>query len=397
VKKINLIVFSENVLGGIQTFYLNLLSNLNKDVFNINWILINHKSEKRAKAPEFSLSNKKANYDGNCSNWRRALQISKNIPKGKGLIVANREFELESLYLYPQKNKNIIHIVHDDYYLQFALKYEKIVSAFVAHNTFVFDELVRILPSNRKLDIYFLPYGIRLSPWQRKENLASTLTVAFIARLDQAKGIHELCKIDDIFLQKSIKINWLVIGDGPEKNNFLETIKSRKNFEYYLAKDDLDIFSRIKNCDIYILPSTRDGTPVSLLESMSCGLVPLVYEFNPGIRKIITYDIGYVIETGNFVSLANSIEVLDKNRIELENKSNLCLAKVQSSFNIQDRVKDYEELFLRVYNLPNRVYDAPPHDSIFDSPFVPNSLYHLILKLKNKMNIIISSYKNSEL
>jgi glycosyltransferase involved in cell wall biosynthesis len=390
-----LIAFSENVIGGIQTFYFNLLSSIHAGDFEVKWFLLDHSFENRAKSLGFPIKNYKILYSNSIGRWRRAKQINRFVSNKEGLILANREYELDSLALFPPKNKTIFHIVHDDYYFQFAIKYSEIIDVYISHNTFIFEELCKLLPE-RVNDIYFIPYGIRLSPFQRQNNYTRKLQLAFIARFDTSKGIHELCKIDDILKDNNVLVDWVIIGDGPQKEAFLKDIKDRNNFKHLIAVDDLDIFKNIQNCDVFILPSELDGTPVSLLESMSVGLVPIIYEFNKGIKNVVTEKIGYVVEIGNFSGIAEIIINLNTNRPLLEERSLCALDSVRRNYNRDDRSQEYFTLF-KEYSLHRKIkkYVPPLPNSILENPLIPQlfvNFYALMIRLlkKFRMNIIIN-------
>lgn len=380
-----LTVFSENVLGGIQTFYLNLLSQPNNSYSNVQWLLLNHCDESRAKAPNFSIRHSIVPYCNKYGRWRKANKLIKYIEKGDGLILVNREFELDALSVYPQKNKTVCHIVHDDYYLQFAVKYEKVIDFYIAHNSFIYKELTRLLP-HRIGNIHFLPFGIHLSQVTRTANNSRNLKAAFIARLAVDKGIHELVKIDALLQQQQCNIDWLVIGDGPEKNLFLSSIEKRENFKHKICKDDKEIFSLIKECDIFVLPSLRDGTPVALLESMSVGLVPIIYNFNDGIKDVVRPEIGFVGNKGNILEIVNSILELHNNRLLLEEMSVNAKNLASNNFNVVKRASAYYDLFEYYKGYKYDVsFSGEKPIKLLDNVWVPELFATFVKKVQNRL------------
>lgn len=375
--KPELIAFSENVLGGIQTYYLNLLTNCD-ETFQVNWLLLNHSGEIRAKAPLYSLENTKINYNVNYGRWRRAKQISKYLTKRPGIVLANREFELDCLALYPCKSKTIYHIVHDEYYIQFAIRYCEIIDIYIAHNSFIFKQLIAMLPEREK-DIVFLPFGVRLSPFHRQSNLDRKLTLVFIARLDKSKGILDLPLIDDILLKNKVEVNWTIIGDGTEKENFLNLIKDKKNFKCIVAKDDLEIFKEAQFGDIFILPSLHDGTPVALLESMSAGLVPIIYNFNDGIKDVVTEEVGYIVDKGDVNAFSNRILFLNSNREILEEKSINAIKSAEKNYDVKNRAREYYSFFKNFEKHKKPHNYTPEKPSFRENPFIPQFFINYII------------------
>jgi glycosyltransferase involved in cell wall biosynthesis len=380
--KPKIIAYSENVLGGIQNFYVNLLSHQSDSFFEVDWFLINHCNELRTVAPKYKIQSKIVNYCLKDGQWRRARKLIEIIGDAPGIILANREYELDALYLFPVKNKTVCHIVHDDYYLQFALKYQNVIDFYIAHNKFIYHELISALP-NRSNNIHFLPFGIELPLEKRASNLENKLKIVFIARLAIEKGIHDLSKIDDILKYSNCRVEWLIIGDGPEKDNFLNTIKSRDNFNYKWCEEQSEIYKLIKDCDVFVLPSILDGTPLALLESMSVGLVPILYEFNLGIKEIVGSELGFVVNKGCFEEIAESITTLHHNRELLENMSSYSLNYARNNFDVIKRSNEYYDLFKNYMGYKHDMnYSGVNPIRIFDKLWFPESLFAFLRSLK---------------
>lgn len=345
--KPELIAFSQYKIGGAQSFCYYLLKNDPLNFFEKKWILTRDVNDDKSVLPPapFNCCNEVVvPYNSSKGSWRVAYQIQKHISNKKGVILANGPLELGALHFYYKDNKTVFFLCHDELYIDWAKKYSFLIDVFIAHNYHFYEELKRLLPE-RKKDVYFLPFGIELSKVHRKKNHDKNLSIAFIGRLHKLKGLYDIPLIDDLLRAKGIIINWTIIGDGPEKLRFQNIISKKKNFQLYTPANTEGVFELIQNSDLFLLPSSLDGTPVSMLEAMSCGLVPIVYEFNPGIKKIITQDIGYITKIGDLERVVDIIEFLDNDRNKLEELSTNALQKIQSNYDILKRNQDYYNLF----------------------------------------------------
>ena len=153
-----------------------------------------------------------------------------------------------------------------------------------------------------------------------------------MARHVKLKGIYDLPMINQGLLDKNIEVNWTILGDGEERENFINEVSGLSNFHFHIPKTDQEVIAVLKAQDIYILPSSHDGLPVSLLESMSVGCVPIVYNFSEGIKKVVTNDIGYVIDLYDVTGIVDKISILNNDRKLLFELSKNCIQKVEKEF-----------------------------------------------------------------
>ena len=144
------------------------------------------------------------------------------------------------------------------------------------------------------------------------------------------------------------------MGDGEERENFIETVKNRNNFTFQIPKNTDEIIEILKKQDIYILPSSHDGLPVSMLEAMSVGCVPIIYNFSEGIKKVVTPEIGAVLELNNFLGISEFIQKLHLDRSLLSQMSLNGIKKVKFEFDIRKQANEYFKLYKNFEKLKSR-------------------------------------------
>ncbi|MBL7873752.1 MAG: glycosyltransferase family 4 protein [Cyclobacteriaceae bacterium] len=372
-KQPELIAFSQHKLGGVQSYYANLLSHDRSNAFHKKWILTDQTNDVDARlAIENNFCEQQIVRWSGSWNMDIAKQLSACVSSKPGVVMTNHEPELMALRMFPRKHKTICFVCHDALYLDNALRYEFMIDVFIAHNEFFFNELKSRLPAARVKDIYYLPYGIVLAPEVRKENPTRILKVLFIARLHQGKGIYDLEKIDTLLTNQNIHVEWTIVGDGPEKTNLIKALAARANFTFLTLKTTANVFETAVGHDIFVLPSYLEGLPVALLEAMSAGLVPIIYKFNSGIEKVVTNDNGFIVPVGDFQSIAEVISKLQEDRQQLEEKSKKARLKVEQEYEVGVRAQAYYSLFSDFKKL-KRPYQFKrlPGDGRLDYPFIP--------------------------
>jgi glycosyltransferase involved in cell wall biosynthesis len=332
-------------MGGGASFHRNMISNRPDDFFDIKCIFLNplHWNAKRSDDVVLDESNIVFEFSEEPIN-DVSSRLEKLISEREGAVITNFDTELATLNTYKRRKKAIFFICQDDAYIYLAKKYNHIIDVIITHNIAVYEEICKLLP-NRKKDIHFIQHGVTVQNFERKHNSDNKLRLVFLARHVKLKGIYDLPKIDDELRKRNIDVEWFILGDGEEKENFINEVKSKDNFSFLVPKNTEDLIEVLKTTDIYVLPSSLDGLPVSLLESMSVGCVPIVYNFSEGIKKVITTDIGFVVEKGDVIAMADQIEFLSKDRNELKKRSISCSTKISQEFDVKKQSGLYFSLY----------------------------------------------------
>lgn len=355
-EKPELLVFSIYLMGGGASFHRNMISNRPDDFFDIKCIHLNPLHWNAKRSDDVILDQNNIVFDFSEESIDDVTsRLEKLISEKEGVVITNFDTELATLNMYKREKKTIFFICQDDAYIYLAIKYNHIIDVIITHNIAVYEEICRLLPK-RKKDIHFIQHGVTVQNFIRNHNVENKLRLVFLARHVKLKGIYDLPKIDTELKKRNVIVEWIILGDGEEKQNFINEVKLKDNFNFLVPKTTEDLIEVLKETDVYVLPSSLDGLPVSLLESMSVGCVPVVYNFSEGIKKVITSDIGFVVDKGDVLDMANKIEFLSKNREELIKKSNSCTMKISLEFDIKKQSGQYFSLYRNYKSLKKNRY-----------------------------------------
>jgi glycosyltransferase involved in cell wall biosynthesis len=107
---------------------------------------------------------------------------------------------------------------------------------------------------------------------------ASDRVVAFVGRLEQAKGVVELVEALVLLRDHTPPVRLVVIGDGSQRDLMEETARrsgvlDRIVFAGWVEHDQLPTWLRAS--DVLALPSAHEGLPTAVIEALACG-VPVV-------------------------------------------------------------------------------------------------------------------------
>jgi glycosyltransferase involved in cell wall biosynthesis len=137
------------------------------------------------------------------------------------------------------------------------------------------------------------------------------ITLGFAGRLLVDKGILALVAAHGIVRSRGRDLNLLIAG-SPDPAN--PTSVSVDQIEQWVKRPGIKWLGHIDNivslwrtCHLAVLPSHREGLPVSLMEAAACGR-PLIATDAPGCREIVIDDqTGLLVPIENPAALANAI------------------------------------------------------------------------------------------
>jgi len=157
---------------------------------------------------------------------------------------------------------------------------------------------------------------IRSAPVSKKKS-----DLIFVGRLLKHKNIDVL--LESVAEIKKTQPNILcrIIGTGPEKKRLItiaQNLKLSNNVTFHgRIEDDTEVFSMMKASKMFVLPSTREGFGIVVLEAYACGL-PVVTVKHPdnAALELVSAKSGRVAEL-NVSSLTESIDYLLKHKTEV--------------------------------------------------------------------------------
>jgi glycosyltransferase involved in cell wall biosynthesis len=141
---------------------------------------------------------------------------------------------------------------------------------------------------------------------RKKYGIKEKYILTYVGRIAPEKDIDTLMKIAK-HLPPYIKdhIHWLIVGDGPLRNELLKLAEPNMTFTGYLNGHDLA--ETYAASDVFVFPSPTETFGNVVLESMACG-TPVVGANSGGVKNIITHGKnGLLCEPKNVEDFCQSI------------------------------------------------------------------------------------------
>lgn len=167
--------------------------------------------------------------------------------------------------------------------------------------------------------------------------------ILVIAAYKKEKGYLEILKVAEMLKNKKIKIECFGYGNY-DKFNLIKNEKKLSNISF--NNFDINLDSKIKNYDILLHLSLREGLPVSVMQSLSSGLPVICYNIRGNNDLIIDRFNGYFVNS--YKDVPNKIyylnlekQLFNRMRINAFKTINKNFLKKQINQNIFNIIKNY--------------------------------------------------------
>lgn len=138
--------------------------------------------------------------------------------------------------------------------------------------------------------------------------------MVYAGRLLAHKGVDQLIRAVAQLAGDRPDIRALVIGDGPERAHLEQLARDlgvtrNVTFTGFIESDD-DKLRLMKASNVFVLPSTREGFGIAVLEAMACGLAVVTVDHpDNAARHLVTPDVG-VLCAPDATAIAGAIDNL---------------------------------------------------------------------------------------
>jgi len=180
---------------------------------------------------------------------------------------------------------------------------ERIIAKIAGNNIAVSDwtkkQLISIGTGPEKIQV--VPNGINLKKITDIKPANKNCDIIFAGRLIKEKNVDVLLNAVTRLKTNLPEIKCCIIGDGPERDRLLKLsqeleIADNVEFAGFLKYDAL--IARIKSSRVFVLPSSREGFGIIVIEAFACGVpVITVSEKRNAAQDLIDEGVnGFVVE-----------------------------------------------------------------------------------------------------
>lgn len=253
------------------------------------------------------------------------------------------------VYAY-KKNRNIVAHIHGGKYL-FQKDRPWIIKKFL-NKLFSMDISFLVLSDREKnvLDrdyckrnIHVLPNVIDLTEAKGFNRILNPnrLDILFLGRIIEEKGIEFILSACKELKRRNLNFVLHIAGKetipGLYLKHFEESLGD-KFFRYEGIVSGINKTELLKKCNVFLLPSYYEGLPMSLLEAMSFGEIPVVTNVGSIGKVVVDGDNGIFVDVKDSKSIVKAIDRLFKDENLLFNLSKKARNTIFERFNPKEYI-----------------------------------------------------------
>ena len=223
--------------------------------------------------------------------------------------------------------------------------------AYMIRKKIIKEEKVKIIKSvgvdTNKFDMkYFDEEKIKYI--KEKLGMKDKIIVLMVARAIWDKGVREYYEACDIVKRSNPDVEFLFVGGTDDGNHSCASESFLKNGSVVWLGHRDDIVELTSCCDIYVLPSYREGLPATLMEAASMAK-PVVTTNTFGCRDVVDDNInGFLVPVGDSAYLAKKINILAEDKDLRYQMGQAGREKALNEFDVNKVVKQYMEYYEKI-------------------------------------------------
>jgi glycosyltransferase involved in cell wall biosynthesis len=370
-------------MGGVSSFNYNIINHSKRiKNFHSRVIMLKAAEDTRPLFLDSFNADEVIRFDYSFKENQYAVQKRLNSLLGaeQGAIVTDNTLTLQSARAFTNR-KTVFHLIHDYFYVSQAIAMGDMADAAIAHSSFFSDAVFASNPSLFANRSFYIPYGVQqLAVMPVKNN--PVLRLVFLGRLDEAKGVLTLYEIEQGLKAKNIEVQWTVIGKGPLKDVVRKQWEKAANISFYEPDSTEAVYELLGKQDIFIFPTTFEGTPVSILECMANGVVTLCNDLPGGIRDIVNEHTGHRCRLNDIGQFIEHITFYHTNSSALQQLQQECFWFSKAQYDIEKNADGYFSVFSNFAALRRKEKTQQVTMSRLDRSIFPNGIVKLLRSIR---------------
>jgi len=270
---------------------------------------------------------------GGRASWRTRWQRVTDYLEGQAPSIYIPNYDWHHSCVSPQLSQKvgIVGIVHSDDPLHYehVSRLGRYWNAIVAVSPAIAAHVAALDPTLVPR-LVTIPYGVEVPPSlpERHREANAPLKVVYAGRLVQEqKRVGELPKIMSALHRRGVPVELTIIGSGSEEAELMNACappsfppqhwggkKGGAGLVRFLGTlPNARVLEIFEQSDVFILTSDYEGLPLSLLEAMGRGCVPVVTDIRSGIPELVRDGVnGYRVPVGDIQAFAERLATLQR-------------------------------------------------------------------------------------
>jgi glycosyltransferase involved in cell wall biosynthesis len=363
------------MLGGATSFLLNFLRGLEGTPHRLRVVCVGDAYEMAGDFARLGADVRTAKLSGRIYEDRLAWayeQAAESQPHAVLAALGAESFEV--LRVAPPGVARLGLIQADDRLpYEMASRYPASLDAMVGVSRRIAEKL-RAEPAFQRTRVEAIPYGIAFGEDVARQLRPpdEPLRVIYLGRLiEEQKRISRIIELVQRMESQPAAVHFTIAGSGPDEAAVHQALAGRTNVTLRGPLPNSEVPAVFRAHDVFILLSDYEGLPLSLLEAMGEGVVPVVTKLESGISDVVTSACGLQIEHGDVPLAIEALLRLSRDRELLSSLSAGAKLEARTNYSANAMVGRYLALIRSVAG--ERPRPVWPSKAQIPRPFVPRS------------------------
>lgn len=173
-------------------------------------------------------------------------------------------------------------------------------------------EAESILRRSPGVPIAVLPNAVPAATYAASDRAWGEKTIVYLGRLHESKGLSDIVESCRMLVAQGFKFRFDCYGSGPDEGSFVRAMTDllADKFRFGGVVAGAQKIAALHRADVFLMPSKFEGLPLSLLEAMAAGCVPVVSDRGAIPSVIDDGRNGFLVEPGNLTQIVGKLKFL---------------------------------------------------------------------------------------
>jgi glycosyltransferase involved in cell wall biosynthesis len=195
---------------------------------------------------------------------------------------------------------------------------------------------------SKNIDSILIENMLSITPVTTKLEMNQRPKFIFIGRLSSEKGADKL--VSAFSNIKNVDVS--IIGDGAQREYLENKIEEENLHHIKLLGFHSDVSSFIQSADALVMPSLREGLPMTLLEAICSGL-PVIGSDVGGLKALVKHN-GILVPPGDIVALEQAVQIFLERKEVFKKNAEILKTDFIRRFSVENWSKKTLAVYLRL-------------------------------------------------
>lgn len=199
-------------------------------------------------------------------------------------------------------------------------------------------------------NIHVLPNSVTIPKSLNKKRTDASLNIGYFGRITEAKGMQELLDATIKLKEKQVAFKLFFAGKKEPPVDYVGLFSEALGdiFHYVGIVSGKKKEEFLSGLDVFVLPSYFEGLPMSLLESMSYGIVPIVTAVGSIPEVVTDGENGLIIKDHDVETIVSAIQRINNDKQLALSMGENASKKIDRCFNPQKYCETLNEIYFKL-------------------------------------------------